>query len=361
MRTIITTVGTSLLTNRDDRPWRWRFGDPFPAAQDIAQWLPTAHPTAISAETHTWYRLGTFESGPTAQIVLIHSATPDGQFCAEQLRQYAESKSLKAECRQVNDLSYADADTFNRGLGQLVRVIAEAIHQYRRTPQSDVVIAATGGFKAEIAIANLVGTLLGVPVCYIYQQFEQLVTIEPLPISLAPEFLKFGAGKAFLQTLVHQDCCRQNIDSFLKQDRRLELLIDSADEQGDEQPDAPVCLNLLGELAAQLLDAPAPDWPPTCDTLPDDKIKLENAAHHRPTGWQEVVNRLARSQFVRQIRYDGTAGNQKGLFPATDSAVDFWVVLNDGTYLLPLRVETTAETSSQRRLVMTHLKPKVRL
>jgi putative CRISPR-associated protein (TIGR02619 family) len=129
MRTIITTVGTSLLTNRDDRPWRWRFGAPFPPEQTIAKWLPTAHPTAISAETHTWYRLGTFESGPTTQIVLIHSATSDGQFCAEQLRQYAESKSLKAECRQVKDLSYADADTFNRGLGQLVRVIAEAIHQ----------------------------------------------------------------------------------------------------------------------------------------------------------------------------------------------------------------------------------------
>lgn len=360
LRTIITTIGTSLLTNRDDRPWAgWRFGQPFPDAETVQTWLSTAQPPAISAEVHTWYRLGALKGMGTDQVVLIHSQTPDGKYCATQLQQFAQQLKLKTQCCPVHDLSYANAETFNRGLRQLVRVLAEVIHTSRANQDSDLVIAATGGFKAEIAMANLVGTLLGVPVCYIYQQFEQLVTIEPLPISLAPDFLQDGVGKAFLQRLVHQDCCRQDIDSFLKQERRLELLIDTADDRDDEQPDAPVCLNLLGELAAQVLAAPASDWPTTCDTLPRDKKKLQGTKHHRPQGWENVVDRLARSQFVRQIRYDGAAGNQPGLSPAIDSKTDIWCVLNDGKYVLSLRLETTAETIAQRRLLMNHLTAKL--
>ena len=54
MRTVITTVGTSLLTNRrDDRPWKDRNrNDPYPDADTVGQWMQTANPVAISAETH---------------------------------------------------------------------------------------------------------------------------------------------------------------------------------------------------------------------------------------------------------------------------------------------------------------------
>ncbi|MFQ3630224.1 hypothetical protein [Roseiflexus sp.] len=60
-------------------------------------------------------------------MVLVHSQTPDGRFCAEWLQAYAERKGLHVEIRQVNELSDADAETFNRGLSRLVRVLAEAI------------------------------------------------------------------------------------------------------------------------------------------------------------------------------------------------------------------------------------------
>ncbi len=60
-RLLITTVGTSLLTNRDDRPWGgWnvRRADPLPEPSVVDRWLREADFVAASAETNTLYRIG---------------------------------------------------------------------------------------------------------------------------------------------------------------------------------------------------------------------------------------------------------------------------------------------------------------
>lgn len=355
MRTIITTIGTSILTNRDQRPWAgWRFGSSFPETKEMTNWLKDADPRRISAETHTWDRLGILEEPTDIQVILIHSQTIDGQFCAERLKEYAEQKGLKTNVVQIRELSYADAITFNRGLSRLVRVLAETIRSYKQ--HGEVIIAATGGFKAEIAVSNLVGTLLGTPVYYIYEQFEQLIKIEPIPITLAPDWLREGSGKALLQKFAKDACLkRHEIDSLLKADGKLELLIESTEIEGEEI----ICPNILGELATQILQTPVVDWPSTCDILPEEKIKLQDKAHHRPKDWENIVNTLSRSRFIGLIRYDAKAGTKKGLYPVHDSVSDLYAVINDGTDVLGLRIETTAENIDQRRLVMDHLRQKV--
>ena len=347
MRTIITTVGTSLLSNRDDRPWAdWRFGGEHPDKDAVSAWLKTADPARASAEIHTWKRLGILEEPAGEKVVLIHSHTPDGKFCAQCIDDFVRWKGLETEIKQIAELSYADAATFNRGLSRLVRVLAETLRAGRAS--GEVAIAATGGFKAEIAVANLVGALLGSPVYYIYEQFEQLVTLEPIPISLEPQWLREGSGKALLGKLGDGVVTRREIDSLLKTDGRLEILLESEECDGDEI----ICTNVLGELAVQLLKTPHADWPPTCDLDPEKKIKLQGARHHRPEGWEETVNRLSRNRFVRMVRYDGSAGNRKGIRPASDNSSDIHVVMNDGKFVMGLRVETTSGNAEQRRLLI---------
>jgi putative CRISPR-associated protein (TIGR02619 family) len=351
MRTLITTVGTSLLTNRDDRPWAgWGFGAALPDTAVVARWLAGADPRKASAEIHTWHRLGIFETPEDERVILVHSQTDDGAFCAGRLGAFCIERGLAAQIEPVPHLSYADAATFGRGLGSLVRVLAEAIRSGRA--RGEVAIVATGGFKAEIAIANVVGALLGAPVYYIYEQFEQLIKLEPLPIALAPEWLREGPGGALLRTLAARDGCleRREVASLLQADGRLEMLLESVEEGGQTI----VCANVLGELAAQLLTAPAAEWPPSCSTEPDAKIHLEDG-HGRPRGWEAAVGRLARSPFVRFIRYDGAAGRRPGIRPAPGSDTDLHVVLAGGDAILGLRVETTAENAAQRRLVLDHL------
>lgn len=134
------------------------------------------------------------------------------------------------------------------------------------------------------------------------------------------------------------------------------MLLESAEDEGKEI----VCANMLGEIAAQLLESPAVDWPPSCDTPPDEKIKLQEG-HHRPQGWQQVVDRLARSAFVSRIQYDGSIGGQKGIRPAKDNSTDLEVVITGKGPPLGLRVTTTAENVGQRTLVLDHLRQQLNL
>jgi hypothetical protein len=69
-RQIIYTVGTSLLTNRDERPWAgWnpRTPDPLPAAAEIECWLGSADLVKASAETNTFRSLASQADRPLAE------------------------------------------------------------------------------------------------------------------------------------------------------------------------------------------------------------------------------------------------------------------------------------------------------
>lgn len=48
-RLLIATVGTSLLTNRDGRPWTWspRNEDPLPDPNIVNSWLADADPVTL--------------------------------------------------------------------------------------------------------------------------------------------------------------------------------------------------------------------------------------------------------------------------------------------------------------------------
>ena len=352
-RTILTTGGTSLLTN-SDRPWAgWRHSQPLPAANNVEAWLQQADLTRASAETHTWYRLGLFDADDKdkIEVVLIHSQTDDGRFCAERLVSLAIHKGLKARSRQVDGLAYSDGQTFNRGLRQLARVVGEEIKKGQAS--GTVELAATGGFKAEIAIANLVGAVSDTPVHYIYEQFTSLITIEPIPVTLRADWITSGAGKSLLDTFkTAKDVIPlSGIESLLKQDKRLLNLVEI--DGGD------VALTLLGEIALGLVGTPHESWPNTTDKAPVEKIQLSNAPHHRPQGWERVVNTLADSRYVTAIRYEGSAAGGS-LREAPDNESDL-IHRIEGSPTLTLRISTTATKSRQRQLVQQMLRKELKL
>lgn len=343
-QTILTTVGTSLLTNRE-RPWAtWRHGQPLPAAAAVDHWLRNADPIKASAETHTWHRLGLFdaEEENAIEVVLVHSQTPDGQFCAERLVAMAQAKQLRARRRQVDGLNYSDGESFNKGLRQFARVIGEETKRGRAS--GTVELAATGGFKAEIAIANLVGAISDTSVHYIYEQFTSLITIAPLPVSLRADWIGGGAGRKLLAAFESADDLVRvaDIESLLKQDERLLTLVEIAGSDA--------ALSLLGEMALRLLETPE-TWPPVTDIPPHDKKHFDAAAHHRPRGWEQIVDVIANSRYVTSIRYDGLVSGGC-LKEAADNESDLiHRIEGEGVPPLKIRIRTTATTAGQRRLV----------
>lgn len=181
MQTIIMTVGTSLLTNPDknlepQRPWLGQktIGDP----EQALAWMKRTDLELISAETNTYLQLD-----PTSNdaLILLHSETPDGLECAQILKLFFEQELGQQQ------VSLVPLPGINYELeGSSLERMAELLKQLAESARGIVTFAATGGFKAQAMIMAVVGSQLGVPVCYIHEQYKSLVYLPYLQPQVQP-------------------------------------------------------------------------------------------------------------------------------------------------------------------------------
>lgn len=175
MRTIIATVGTSLLSNaRRDLS----LGVQLPTGQQLANYLRHTEPARASAETNSLSRL---LEAPDDRMVFLCSETEEGKLCAQALTVHYQNSRRASRIVEVPDLSYAESRFKMRGLRSLVATLIEQLRR-EKAQGCDVIINATGGFKAEIAYATLVGLLFDVPVYYIHEAFRDIIEMPPVPI-----------------------------------------------------------------------------------------------------------------------------------------------------------------------------------
>jgi CRISPR-associated protein (Cas_APE2256) len=97
------------------------------------------------------------------------------------LRHFYLSQGYSAESVVIPHLTYTENRFKMRGLRSLVATLIDLIHRERQQGR-EVSINATGGFKAEIAYATLVGLLFDVPVYYIHEAFRDIIEMPPTPI-----------------------------------------------------------------------------------------------------------------------------------------------------------------------------------
>jgi putative CRISPR-associated protein (TIGR02619 family) len=202
MQTIIMTVGTSLRTNADrdlpnekKRPWvtnKDRFEDKriFSSVDEPLAWMGTADLEVISAETNTLERLNPDQSD---RLLLLHSATPSGQECAEVLLAYFKTHigQNHVDIETIPDINY-ELDESGSALEQMANLLRQRIQQ--ASTNGLVTLAATGGFKAQTMVMGLVGNALGVPVCYIHEAYKALVYLPYINTSGQAEPKTFSAS-----------------------------------------------------------------------------------------------------------------------------------------------------------------------
>ncbi|MFS8797557.1 putative CRISPR-associated protein [Synechococcus sp. R70.1] len=181
MQTIIMTVGTSLLTNPDKnlqppRPWLGQktIGDP----ERALAWMRKTDLELISAETNTYYRL---DPTPQDALILLYSETPEGQECAQILKLFFE----EALGQQGVSLLPLPGINYELEESSLERM-AELLKQLAESAKGLVTFAATGGFKAQAMVMAVVGSQLGIPVCYIHEQYKSLVYLPHLQPQVQP-------------------------------------------------------------------------------------------------------------------------------------------------------------------------------
>ena len=113
-------------------------------------------------------------------VLLLHSDTPEGLTAATVLQSLLGKRfGLLVERRRVVQLVDTRASTFKVvGLRNLVSELAR-VTQLQGAEQ--VVIDATGGFKAQIATAVAFGQAFGIPVLYLFERFPEIIEFPPLP------------------------------------------------------------------------------------------------------------------------------------------------------------------------------------
>jgi len=122
------------------------------------------------------------------------SDTPEGVNTGTVLTEYFKQRSdLKLKNDQV---AYQKIDKLQdkvpkdfktHGLRNLVRIIGEYLQRMGGT--ENVAIDATGGYKAQIAIAVVIGQALNIPVYYKHERFSEIIDFPPMPITLDYEIL----------------------------------------------------------------------------------------------------------------------------------------------------------------------------
>jgi putative CRISPR-associated protein (TIGR02619 family) len=150
-----------------------------PDDQQLAHYLRCTDAAKASAETNSLSRLLTEGDD---RIVFLRSQTDEGKQCAEVLARHYENKGHETRVIEVPYLTYAEKSFKMRGLRSLVATLIDQIRR-EKAQGREVLINATGGFKAEIAYATLVGLLFDVPVYYIHEAFRDIIEMPPTPIS----------------------------------------------------------------------------------------------------------------------------------------------------------------------------------
>jgi len=180
---LISTVGSSMLFNI-----RTSSGEQFADLRRFAadrQWDQTARALRkvdpddriCGAEINSVHEL--LHSVQSVALHFLVSDTEDGEAIGAVLRGYYKTDSCNIH--KIIGLNPTDSNRFRRvGLSNLVNTIGDIVK--KAGDPKRVALNPLGGYKAEIAVAGLVGQALQIPVYYMFEGANVMV-MPPMPIS----------------------------------------------------------------------------------------------------------------------------------------------------------------------------------
>ncbi len=361
--TLICTVGTSLVGNLsrlDDPGLRKLYDDG--NAKGLAVELAKHDPTdrTCGAEINSITRI--LSAGLLDQrqnLLLLVSDTEDGARVGEILRHYhSTGKNPEAfnnvEAHTVDGLQHQDPARFaDQGLKSLVRLVSEAVERYGA---GRVLINATGGYKAQISFAGMIGQSLGIPVCYLFEAFTEVVTLPPQPVSLDMSLWLANAEAFFL-------LARGTTEELELGDQRLATLYECEDVDGETLCALTAMGTLFHETHKLHFSARASKvLPPDSGLDPSDKErKFEDKNRGKHAGLAAHVDRVCRVPYVTRVRtwYYNPDLNQPVVFRDSSKTaenmdqVEGWFATRGE--LTRFIVHTTAETREEKHAVLADL------
>ncbi|OWK41121.1 putative CRISPR-associated protein [Fimbriiglobus ruber] len=331
------------------------------AAYDASDWPGVA---AALGEFPTTQRLCGAEVNSIASLIandyapedcgiyFFHSDTADGKNIAGVLcRLFAARGHSPVAAVPVPDLQDQDAKRFRtKGLRNLAKLLCAKVREHSAAACA---INATGGYKAQIAVAVLLGQAIGLPVYYMHERFSEIIAFPPLPIAL--DFEVWMRASGLLAALEKEFVSRAVVAD--EWDERYESLVEvETGPDGSEQ----LCLSAAGQIFHdtfrerfrtvhdQILPPPAlakkrpqiekAGWP---GTFPDAVRFLERVTAEVPSVVR-CATRYYNPDLPEPTRFRIKGDDIEGIF-------------SDGSRSLKFIVETTATSPGQRYAVVAAL------
>jgi len=343
MRTIITTTGISLLSNaaRELKKQSLQITD-----EELRLYLSKVGASEASAETNSLLKIATLDD----QVVLLYTTTPEGERCAKEVENYLQNRGWSKIRRRQLPLEKNESQFERYGLRELVNILIDEINK-AQLKQEEVIINATGGFKAEISYTTMVGMIFQVPVKYIYQDFDQPITFPVLPITWNIDLLlEYDHFFVWIDIEPRKKLdVQQRLKAISEPDREsiLQLLL-PPDTEGY------ICLSPAGEIfwgrvnQQRELAEIIPE-PPASDVNESEKISssLKGVKHNFPKGTKEFAEKLAKITAVEEIisgNFENTTLKRvKNIFE-DGSILVLWA---DNTKAVRITIRTTARGQAQ--------------
>jgi putative CRISPR-associated protein (TIGR02619 family) len=255
-------------------------------ARALAELDPTNRFCGAEINSITAYLAGQSLKEPR-KLVFFVSDTEDGQTVGEILKAYYEEQGLRDKnisIRTVTGLKDSNPKEFkNQGLTNLVREIAGAL---QTEISENVVFNATGGYKAQIALAVVLGQVTGIPVYYKHESFKENSIIEFPPLPVDFDYSHYGE---FMDIF---DETSRGGSVTLPNDERDFRVVSSLFEEIEVEGQREIALNPIGTIYWEsarrwLAQAEMPK-----DLSDGERKKPRLPDHNFPTGYPEFVDKV---------------------------------------------------------------------
>lgn len=212
---VITTVGTSLLTNQikerlDPKDWNRRLNDTANHTfdkitqhdEDVADIISKLRERAegklydedseielirdISAELNGIYGLYNekLPEGCNDHHILIATDTAQGQVAAEVIKAFLEHHNFKfVNILTQSELSLASTDVFTESIAKLIPYLNQTIIDYKGNNYR-ICFNLVGGFKALQGYFNTIGMFYADEIIYVFEGSNQVIKIPKLPVTI---------------------------------------------------------------------------------------------------------------------------------------------------------------------------------
>lgn len=294
------------------------------------------------------------------RLIFLVSDTEDGKKTGNFLKLYYEntSNSLHFEkpvdVRVLTGLRDDDVKAFKQeGLKNLVREISTEVRNFS---SEAIAINATGGYKAQISFAGMIGQALEIPVYYLFEKFSEVIELPPQPVALD---LAFWLNKYLLFELLESE---QIVDKSevkeMLEGEYIQALIDEVPE-GDKTLVSLSAMGVLFNERCRLQFAKQEttllSLVPKDDNDPEKK-SISIRDDHGKDILQAFAKKICRSPYVKKV-VNSLPFNpkQKNSIRRTkhDGTVEFVLIWTDAG--LGLCIETTGRNLAETNTIALHL------